>query len=569
MFYNVHRGVKSMRKRLKQHIVYITFIFVITCLVMIYIGRDVTHIGHDMAFHVTNIENLAKEIDPFRLKFLAPNISQNIGDNLGYGLYIFYPSLPHLIYAYFYKFFSIFHVNILYSIFITNIFFNFISAFLIYFLSYKISQNKMIAFLSSFFFILFPYRLSCIFIRYSINENLALMFVLLILLSLNFLKDYQYKLFYVFFIIGYIGLLSSQLVMALYTTIFLGIYPLFYRKQSFNKRTVLVVLKAVLFVSIIVFPNIISMLEHRHQNYLVFKEGYMTSPTFLSSEALTFSKLVKYNPDGWAVQLYIPIVILILFFISLFYLFKCSKKNRFYLFLLTMGFFSFLFTLKIICWEKMPSSLQMIQFPWRLEMLFLIVICIISPCFLKVLSLRYMNYVFYIIIICVTVTSYSLLHGIANRVYYINGKLDKNFAVGNVREYYPEEYLSKIEYYKNKKNHITFLYGKAKIKEKTSKFPNLTFTVYDRDKYVIAELPRIYYLGYELRVNGNHALVKRSENGFIKVYITENGEYKLTYRGTFLYQITRAIRLILLIISALYFMGRVKKQKFKISEVCL
>ena len=57
-----------------------------------------------------------------------------IGNNLGYGLYMFYPFLPHFIYALLTFFLSIFKISTIDSILIINVFISIISSIVLYFL---------------------------------------------------------------------------------------------------------------------------------------------------------------------------------------------------------------------------------------------------------------------------------------------------------------------------------------------------------------------------------------------------------------------------------------------------
>ena len=81
-----------MKEFFKKNI-YIIAIILITIILIGYIYLDNTKQAHDLPFHLANVENLIKN------DLKADLIMPNIGNDLGYGLYIFYPKLPHLIYS--------------------------------------------------------------------------------------------------------------------------------------------------------------------------------------------------------------------------------------------------------------------------------------------------------------------------------------------------------------------------------------------------------------------------------------------------------------------------------------
>ena len=79
--------------------------------------------------------------------------------------------------------------------------------------------------------------------------------------------------------------------------------------------------------------------------------------------------------------------------------------------------------------------------------------------------------------------------------------------------------------------------------------PNLKFKVTNLDKDLILELPRIYYLGYELKNNKNQKInLEKNSTGFLQTNITEEGTYTLNYKGTFISKISYIIAIISLII---------------------
>lgn len=80
----------------------------------------------------------------------------------------------------------------------------------------------------------------------------------------------------------------------------------------------------------------------------------------------------------------------------------------------------------------------------------------------------------------------------------------------------------------------------------------MQFTIEGNNTGIVLELPYIYYLGYNIQLNGENIEYKESNNGFIMINIPINcnGDVKVTYSGTKLEKITFAIS----VISAIGFM---------------
>jgi hypothetical protein len=541
----------------KEHKKNILIITILSILIMVVLSLDLKLLSHDMNFHLANIDNLKNYLDIFKGKILAPDIMPNIADNLGYGLYIFYPSLPHLIFASAFKILAIFGTDILLSNMIVNTFITIISSLLIYELMYKISKNKNMALISSITYIFFPYRLSCIFIRYSINETFISLFIPLILIALYELKEKNYKNFSIYFIIGYIGMIYSHLVMTLYLTIILIPFIFFYFKDLFNKKSLKYIIGSILFVSVFVMPNIINVLVHRDSNYLLDVNGYMTSVGLLEQNVMDFSRYFTLTSDKWDVQMFIPIMYIIGLLITLFYFIKEKKKvDKFYFFILSSLVISILITLPFFPWNSLPESLHMIQFPWRMMSFITVLISILVPFGLSKIKFKY-TYIIYVV--CLLLLLIPLINHFNSR-YYKHEEIDYNLGVGNLKEYYPIEQYYSEEYYKNRNNDVILVTGEASIKQINTKFPNYKFEI-ENNKNARVEIPRLYYKGYEFKINGNKYEYHRSKNGLIEITCYENGLYEITYKGHIYKRIFVGIKYITLVIVIGFLIRRKYKQR--------
>lgn len=244
-----------MKKFLKKNI-YIIAIEIIAIILIGYIYLDNTYQAHDLPFHLANIKNLVSN----NLK--ADLIMPNIGNGLGYGLYIFYPKLPHLIYAGIAGTLSAIGVEIINSVLITNILVSIASSLTMYFLVIEMTKNKKQAFASAIIYMLFPYRLGTITVRMALTENFAGIFIPIILLGIYYLFKDEKKKFYITFILGYTGLILSHYLIAMYFSIFVLIILIFCIDKLFREKRIIRLLIGTLAVIILVLPNITIFLEH-------------------------------------------------------------------------------------------------------------------------------------------------------------------------------------------------------------------------------------------------------------------------------------------------------------------
>lgn len=520
-----------MREYLKKHGIYLLVLFIIGILIMYIAGHDTTHLGHDMQFHIPNLQSLSHYLDIFHGKILAPAITEV--DGIGYGLYLFYPALPHLVYAFGYQFFSLFSISLLDSVFLMHILLTFVSTFLMYHLSYKFSKNSKIAFLTGLIFIFFPYRLSNYFIRYALNESLSFLFIPLILLGLFYLKEKHYKPFFLCFTLGYIGLLYSHLVISFYFTLFLLPYLLIYRKEIFQKESILSIGKSVLVVTLCFLPFLVTLIEHASLPYLVYQDGYMTSLSLLEQNTLQIRDYFLENVSDWSVTYYVPFMVLILLGISLFYLFlKRKDKNlSFYKVLFLITFLAVLFTLPCFPWKLLPHFFWMIQFPWRLETLLVISVSLLAPLCLREFPYKF---VFPILVVFLIGTQISYPLFLNNREYHMEeSSITTAYQTGNLHEYYLSSYLDNIDYYTQRGDSLLIEKGSADIRVQESTFPAIKWTVEKAEEGTIIELPRAYYKGYVMRKDGKKVPFHISKQGFLAVEV-QDGTYELLYKGTLL-----------------------------------
>lgn len=533
---------------MKKNINYIFLIFLATIIVLVPMSSKNYFLGHDTLYHSANIEDISESIS---IDNLIPNyISKIVGDGYGYGTRIFYPSLSHFSTAYIYKVTSLISNDIYYSMKIFHFIVLFLSGITMYFLMIKMFNNKKIALLSSFIYMLFPYRLSEIFIRDAYGESMIFIFMPLIFLGLLYLIENNYKKFLIFFIIGYTLGIYSHLISMFYFTIFLIPFFILYAKDIFQRKKILMLLLSAITIILLVSPFIFPMLEHKiYGDYYVFAENSMGTLKSLKSSSLSLSSyfLQQPNKNFGEINFYINFIVIIMFTITIIFKRKLNlnkKENKlFCMFIITM-IMAVIVMSPLMPWGKIPEIFYILQFVWRLEIILCLAVSVITPLFIKILiNKKYFNIILSLLIILLFISSLCNIKSYSNEVLIFENNNNWDWGMGWQKEYLPTKARKKYESYSLVRNNdIILIKGQATIKEIKNDVPYLEFNVYNVNKNVIIEFPRYYYLGYKLTDENNKEIsIYENENGFIETTIKKNGQYYLNYEGTLIQKISKLL----------------------------
>jgi hypothetical protein len=500
---------------------------------------------HDSSFHVTVINSIKKMITDNNISLILP-------DGLGYGTMLFYPTFIHKIVA---IFSTITQINTFYSVSIIYFIISLLSGLSMYHLVLKIRNNKISALLSSCIYILMPYRISDMLIRGALNESLLFLGMPLVFLSIYYLFKNNYKKFYLFFIIGYLIVLQSQIILAIYFSIIFLIFLLFNYKKLIKKEKIKSLIIATLLVSIIFCPYLVTLIEtNSHADYLVFQENFMSSIKLVNNYIVDLSSLIDpifnsslNNYDWLNIIQGINILVIVLIIINIYK--DIKKKNKNLIFYYFLALISILMMTGLIKWDHMPNFLLMIQFPFRLNVFLCFALAILAGISIKNNSKNLI--ISFILIGLLLIPTIRIMEYYSNNNYDIRDYLREEYILGNNQEYLPINY--DINNYSL--NNIT------PIKDDV---PTYQFT-YDSDEENEVELPRIYYYGYELLDEDNRSYpLSISDNGLIKTTLSKRGNYLLHYTGSILYNVTNIISKTTIVVLLVLFIKSKKKRKHSI-----
>jgi len=253
----------------KKNLFYIGILFIAAGIIMLPMLTTDYKIGHDTTYHFANVITLTEKI---KEEIIPSGIVGKIAKNFGYATNMFYPPLAHTATAYI----NVILRNPVTSMKLFHLFTLFFSGLTMFFLAKRLAQNNEIGFLSAIIYMVFPYRLSNIYIRDAQGESLLFIFLPLIILGLYelFSEKGDKNKFYPLFIIGYVGGMLSHLTLMVYFTVLIILFLVInYKKTLKNIKYFLI---ASFFILGITSFFYVPLLEHKlFGNYRVFKEGIM------------------------------------------------------------------------------------------------------------------------------------------------------------------------------------------------------------------------------------------------------------------------------------------------------
>lgn len=537
----------------RQHLFYLTLLFVVSIMILLPLFLRPYYAGHDTKFHVANVLSI---MDQIRARNIPTSpILGKIGYGLGYGTRLFYPPLAHTVTAYISYILSNFHISVFTSIKIVHLLVLFLSGFTMYFLSYKLSNNKKVAFFSAIIYMSFPYHISDIYVRDSLAECFIFIFLPMIFSGVLELLDRNKNKFYLLFVIGYVGGIYSHLTLMIYFTLLLVVFLLLSRKKVFKKDFIIPFICAsflVLGISSVFLGNVIQ--NHMVGDYVVFEPGEMTKR--VSKTALYPFEYLNIIPSlQSSIKHYFPVIVLLLLILTFvrrkdIKTFQYSKN-----FLVVLGF-SFLLSTKLFPWKIVPQFFQMIQFPWRMQIFVGLVISLFAPlCLLKLKNKKLSIF----LILCLILSSYMAIEVPCEEVMNTDN-IWWNGGMGWQKEYLPVVAKQNKDYIKKKKQTISFTAGEGSYMILENEMPNLTFEI-DSNKISTLELPRIYYPGYYLvDQNGKKQEASMSRYGLLEVKISNSGVYHLKYIGTPFIKVAKIISITTVIIFVCQCIYNLKKK---------
>lgn len=524
--------------------------------------------GHDSLFHAVNI--LAMDSNTSFFEFPS-RIRPIVAKDFGYGSGIFYPQFFHFsvfIICKLVKFFHISSISLSNCINIYLFLFTFVVSLCMRKLLYKYTANSKVSTIGAILYILYPYYINDIYVRSAYGELIVFLSLPIIFLGLFYLFDSNEKIkFYICFVLGFHLLFSSHIISSLYTVIFVSIFLLVNRKKLFKNKNIIHLAIASFFAVLISLNYLIPILEHSILgDYLVFKNGIMSSKSNVLKSILPLDNLLLISKETDWLDAFIPISLILLVGYLLINYKKIVKivdkdniKGYLYIFVIAC-----ILVVVPFIWKLLPSIFINIQFVWRNCSYIGFSICVLAMIGLSIIPKKYFNIVsISTLIISLIIFLYIVYY--PNHITTYNNWISNVGSMGVQMEYLPTSTYDNLEYFNSRDNNVFVVNGNAKIKILEDDTPNLKFKITINEE-IIVEIPRLYYLWYEINLldnNKNKINLEfyENENGFIEFLIPESGVVTVKYKKTFISNFAFIISIISVFIFCLYLYLLYKNKK--------
>lgn len=233
------------------------------------------------------------------------------------------------------------------------------------------------------------------------------------------------------------------------------------------------------------------------------------------------------------------------------------------------GIVSIIMTLKWFPFEKLPSILKMLQFSFRMlefSSFFLsILVAINYSVVIKNFNIKD--------VMVISLVAVLLIIPLKKNLYYRDNIDEKNIwpavrvteNTGRVHagcatfEYLPSKAFDNLDYIKTREDKIYILSGNGDVVKEEKNGTNMVVEISNVDKDTVLELPYIYYLGYNVKLENNGEIQDleyyESDNGFVAVKISgniEEGKLLIHYEGTTLMKVSMIISIMGFTFMVLY-----------------
>jgi len=567
------KTIFSLIQKKEKYILYLLLITAIFLLSYPLISNKIKY-EDDYYFHVTNLLVNREHINILKFKFLIPQIfSGGIANNLGYGTGIFYPPLSYYLTCYMSSLINsnkiIEYLQIIIIILSSLTMFKFLK---------KVTKDNYISTIGSISYISSIYFLTDIYRRFAIAESLTFIFIPIVFLGLYNIISLNNNKIHIF-IIGYLGMIHCHLVISIYLTLIIIFLFLCFPKKILKKEIIKKLLLSSLIILLISSSYLIPLLEHKILgNYAVFEPNYMYTLESVKEHALSIKELLTIKTTG--VKIYLNYIILILSIITIILNKKIFKKENnklninLYKVSLIITILSIFISSKLFPWEIMPNFLKMIQFPWRLLGLASFSLAILSGYTIKLIKEKYKLLLTIIISIFIVMNGYLSIEqkNNHNNLLMEDIPIPNEISLGVQSEYLPTKTINNIDYFKYRGEYIIIKEGKAKTTIIENNTPYLKSEIKLISDNITIELPRIYYLGYEIKLTDKEGNTKKidyyeNENGFIETKLNKSGILEINYKGTLANKIANYISILTIgiCLSILLYKKYIKKILRKIT----
>ena len=512
----------------KKQVLFCIIISILFCFPLFTIELS---LEHDTLFHLSRIVHLANAI---KNSDVLPKIYFNMNQNFGYATPLFYSEIFMIPFSILYNL----NIDLVICYKILILVFTIITAINMTYCTNSLFKNDQISYLAAFIYLFGNYHITNVYVRSAIGEVIAMSFLPICLLGiikvLTFEK-YNSKHLIIGFTMVTLAHNISLFIISLTFLFFIIAYI-----NKLDKQRIITIAKAAIITILLTSFFLLPMIEQLLDQTFVLS---LYTKTDLSAYAIgirhllcnnTIFKTAAINQSYPAMNVSIGYFAIIFSLLTIF-----VKPDRLHKTLFIIGTI-FMILPTIYCnWSILSVFLSAIQFPWRLEMIALLLLSICSSItFTKIITNKKIMILTFIIL---TIEAIYHLYPATQRPFTISNNtryeqlldgsiIDPFYSANYVRvELAGGDYLN-IDHpdFKNISKCITAS-DKNITCDITRNYNDMIFTI---DQETEVTLPVSYYKGYVIiDQNNNTYPISSNKQGLITFNANKN-TYHLIYRHT-------------------------------------
>ena len=527
-------------RKYRKLLIDIAIVLALTVLLMFpYLTKSFLAIEHDTFFHVSRIEQYARALQHGQI---LPAIYPYENGGFGYGSPLFYSDIFLLLPAILHNLGLVLVDSYKLTVFLASFF----SGITMYMLASKFTSKSSIRLLAVAAYLFSNYHITDIYVRGALGEVFALVGIPLILSGLYEIFETNQKYSFSYLIGLVITVLSHNLSFLLCFILVIIICIIYLPKCSFDRYKLLVSesMLACLLTAFYTFPMIEQLKSQK------FYLNYYASSSALENHAMAFwqffANQTVFGLSGNQYKASNAMVVNIGLFLSIApisYLFLAKKeKQPFITSMLVLGWICMLLPAQIFPWKYM-SFVRVLQFPWRLNMLALPLLCV--PAVIGIENLTHkLKYVPICLLLLLSLEGIYHLYPATKRTFIMphNTTWQEVTSGKLIDPYYSAQYM-RVE-----------LAGGDYLPYHSPDFRSYTKTIqttsaetvttgewidYGRYRFTITNpqtivLPITYYKGYIINNIDTAEVLETtlSKNGLVSVTIPSAGTYVCEYQST-------------------------------------
>ena len=555
-------------KKYRKLLIDLSIILALTVLLMSpYLTKSFLAIEHDTFFHVSRIEQYAQALQHGQI---LPAIYPYENGGFGYGSPLFYSDIFLLLPAILHNLGLVLVDSYKLTVFLASL----CSGITMYMLAGKFTQKSPIRLLAVTAYLFSNYHITDIYVRGALGEVFALVGIPLILSGLYEIFETNQKYSFSYLIGLVITVLSHNLSFLLCFILVIIICIIYLPKCSFDRYKLLVSesMLACLLTAFYTFPMIEQLKSQ--QFYL----NYYASSSALENHAMAFwqffTNQTVFGLSGNQYKANNAMVVNIGLFLSIApisYLFLAKKeKQPFITSMLVLGWICMLLPAQIFPWKYM-SFVRVLQFPWRLNMLALPLLCV--PAVIGIENLTHkLKYVPICLILLLSLEGIYHLYPATKRTFIMphNTTWQEVTSGKLIDPYYSAQYMrvelaggDYLPYHSPDFRSYTKTIQTTSAETVTTgewiDYGSYRFTITNPQTVI---LPITYYKGYIVRNIDTAEILETSlsHNGLVSVSIPSTGTYVCQYQNTIMRMISIWISILTCMISFGYIIYRKRKK---------